>query len=115
MHSRSIEGLESRLSELAARPAGNIPIVAAVDVDAVRELRTVVTELGANQKQMLDELRDETRRVRSLAEEALRAANGAAAALSPTQFTSMGTTVEQLQGEQSPAPLRARARRRERR
>jgi len=111
----AIEGFESRLGEIAARPAGTAPIPAAVDVDAVRELRTVVSELRAHQEQMLAEVRDETRRTRSLAEEALRTANGAAAALSPTQFTSMETTVEQLQGEQSPAPLRARGRRRDRR
>ena len=45
------------------------------------------------------ELREESERIRLVAEEALRTANGAAAALPPAQFATVMGTVERLQGE----------------
>ncbi len=97
----AIAGCEARLGELAARPLAEGPAVSVIDADGVAELRQAIAELRAQQERGLSELREETERVRRVAEDALKSATGTAEALPSAQFATMMGTVERMQGEQA--------------
>jgi len=100
----AIEGCEARLGELAARPMSDGPAAPAIDADGVAELRQAIAELRTHQDRGLAELREETERVRRVAEDALesaRSTTAAAAALPSADFAAMMGTVERMQSEQS--------------
>jgi type II secretory ATPase GspE/PulE/Tfp pilus assembly ATPase PilB-like protein/DNA-binding response OmpR family regulator len=97
----AIEGCEARLGELAARPIPAGPIAPVLDADGLAELRQAIAELRAQQERGLAELREETARVRRVAEDALKHATGAVAAVPSAQLATMMGTVERLQGEQA--------------
>lgn len=97
----AIEGCEARLGELAARAGSEGPAAPTIDVDGIAEIKQAITELRAQHERGLAELREETERVRRVAENALESATGTAAALPPTDFAAIMGTVERMQGEQS--------------
>src|SRR4029079_11086451 len=93
---------------LAARPmsaGGETAAGAAFDPTALVELRALVTELQAAQERRFDELRAETQRAATLAEEALASVRAAAAATPAgnfvTDLAAMASSVERLHGEQA--------------
>ena len=98
----AIAACETRIGELALRPAAEGAISQTPhDPGAIEELKTLVADMRASQERALAELSVEVQRTAALAHEALQSANAVAAALPPSQFTSMLATVERLQGEQA--------------